>query len=445
MRPPAILRRDPHDREILRLAVPVFGALVAEPLYVLVDTAIVGRLGTAPLAGLAIAGTVLTAVFQVFNFLAYGTTAAVARRFGAGDPKAAAEHGIAGIWLGIGLGLVLTIVGLVAAPAVVDAMGASARVRPDALVYLRVGLLGAPFMLCTLAATGYLRGLQDTKTPLFIAIGANVVNLALEIVLVYGFDTGIAGSAWGTVVAQILAAIAMLVVVGRTVRQAGASARPRADYVRNAAIVGSQLTIRTASLLAVVIATTAIASRISDTAVAAHQIAYQLWYFLALSLDAIAIAGQAIVGRYLGADDTGGARQSSRRMIEWGIVWGTAAAIGVLVLQPVLVHVFTGDHAVRDELLGVLWAVALMQPLAAVVFVLDGILIGAGESRYLALAMFAAMLAFVPAAVLVVVTDSGLLALWGAVWVFVGARWIGMMYRYRTDAWLIPGAEHPTA
>jgi putative MATE family efflux protein len=407
---------------------------------VLADTAIVGRLGTRPLAGLAIAGTVLTSAFGVFNFLAYATTAAVARRIGARDERAAAEHGIAGMWLAVGLGATLMLAGLVLAPLVVDAMGASARVRPYALTYLRIGLLGSPLMLLALAGTGYLRGLQDTRTPLAIAVAANVANLLLEIVLVYAFHLGIAGSAWGTVIAQAAAAAAYLVVVGRNVRRVHASVRPNASDVREAAVVGGHLTIRTGSLLAVFITTTAIASRMGDVEVAAHQVAWQIWYFLALSLDAIAIAAQAIVGRTLGAADARATRRSSRRMLEWGLLTGCAAALLVLVAQPLLVAIFTDDAAVRDQLLQVLWAVALMQPIAALVFVLDGILIGAGETRYLALAMAAASAAFFPFAFLVLVTDAGLLALWGALYVFIIGRLYGMLRRYRTDAWLVTGA-----
>jgi putative MATE family efflux protein len=437
---PDILRRHPDDRDIWRLALPAFGALVAEPMYVLADTAIVGRLGTRPLAGLAVAGTVLTSAFGVFNFLAYATTAAVARRVGARDERAAAEHGVAGMWLAVGLGVALTLVGLACAPLIVDAMGASARVHPYALTYLRIGLLGAPLMLLSLAGTGYLRGLQDTRTPLLIAVAANVLNLALEILFVYGFDWGIAGSAWGTVIAQGAAAAVYLVVVARNVHRVHASTRPNAALVRETAVVGGHLTVRTASLLAVFLATTAIASRMGDAIVAAHQIAWQIWYFLALSLDAIAIAAQAIVGRTLGAADAAVSRRSSRRMLQWGVVTGVGAMVIVLVGQPALVALFTNDDAVRHQLFGVLWAVALMQPIAAIVFVLDGILIGAGETRYLALAMVAASAAFFPVALVVLATDAGLLALWGALWVFVLARWYGMYRRYRTDAWLVTGA-----
>ena len=284
--------------------------------------------------GSAIAGTVLTSAFGVFNFLAFGTTAAVARRIGARDERAAAEHGVAGLWLALGLGVALTLAGLLFAPLIVDAMGASASVRPFALTYMRIGLLGAPALLVALAGTGYLRGLLDTRTPLVIAVAANLFNLALEVLLVYGFHLGIAGSAWGTVIAQYAAVTAYLVVVGRNVRRVHASTRPNRAYVKDAAIVGSHLTVRTASLLAVFLVTTAIASRIGDTEVAAHQIAWQVWYFLALALDAVAIAAQAIVGRDLGAADAAATRRSSRRMIEWGVVAGVVACAFVILFLP---------------------------------------------------------------------------------------------------------------
>jgi putative MATE family efflux protein len=429
-----------RDREILRLAVPAFFALAAEPLYVLADTAIVGRLGTRPLAGLGVAAAVLIATFGVFNFLAYGTTATVARRIGANDARGAANHGVAGLWLAVGLGVALTSLGLVCSRAIVDAMGASYRVAPFALTYLRISLLGAPFVLIALAGTGYVRGLQNTRTPLVIAVVANIVNLVLEVVLVYGVHLGIAGSAWGTVIAQVGASIAYLVIVGRHARAAHASARPDRRELRIAGVTGAQLTVRTASLLVTFTVASAIASRLGDIRIAAHQIAFQVWFFLALSLDAIAIAAQAIVGRSLGASDEVGTRASTRRMLRWGVVVGVVLGALVLVTEPLTAIVFTHDPAVRHELTLVLVAVALMQPLAAVVFVLDGILIGAGDVRYLAVAMVGATLCFLPCAWAVLATDGSLLALWGALYVFMLARCYGMVHRYRGSAWLVTGA-----
>ena len=322
-------------------------------------------------------------------------------------------------------------------------MGASARVAPYARTYMYISLLGAPFVLIALAGTGYMRGLQDTRTPLVIAVVANVFNLALEIMLVYGLHLGIAGSAWGTVAAQVGAALAYLGIVRRNVRRSGASVRPNRANLRAAAIIGAQLTVRTGTLLLTFTAAAAIASRLGDVEIAAHQIAWQLWFFLALCLDAIAIAGQAIVGRSLGAADPDGARASSRRMLQWGLLVGVVLGVAVIAAQPLLSIVFTQDGAVRHELARVLIAVAVMQPLGAIVFVLDGILIGAGDTRYLAWAMIAATACFFPLAFGVLATSAGLLALWGALFVFMFARLAGMWVRYRTNAWLVTGSSAP--
>jgi putative MATE family efflux protein len=438
----AIWRRDARDGEIWRLALPAFGALAAEPLYVLADTAIVGHLGTRPLAGLAVAGELLSVAFGIFNFLAYATTAAVARRIGAGNQTRAAEQGIDGLWLALGLGVALAAVGLGVAPVVIRAMGASARIRPDALTYMRISLIGAPAVLVALAGTGYLRGCQDTRTPLVIQVSANVGNLALELFLVFGLHLGIAGSAWGTVVAQLGAAAAYVVIVRRAARAAHASLRPDRAGIRAAAIVGSNLVVRTGSLLVAFLVSTSVATRIGDAPVAAHGIAFQVWNFLALSLDAIAIAGQAIVGRSLGAGDRAGARAAARRMIEWGVIAGLAVGAAVALASPVLAAVFTHDATVRHDLLPVLLIVAAMQPLNGVVFVLDGVLIGAGDSRYLALAMLGATAVFIPAALAVNAFGGGLIALWGALTLFMIARAVGMGQRYTGDHWLVTGAAH---
>jgi putative MATE family efflux protein len=437
----AIVRRSPYDADIWRLALPAFGALAAEPLYVLADTAIVGQLGTRPLAGLAVAGIVLTAAYALFNFLAYSTTSAVARQIGAGNRRAAAALGVDGMWLAAGIGAVLLVLGVVLAPVVVDLMGASARVRPYAITYLRISSLGAPAMLVMLAGTGYLRGLQNTRTPLLIAVASNVLNLALEVLFVYGLDGGISGSAWGTVVAQLAGAVAYVIIIGRSLRREGASALPRAEGVRQTAVVGGPLMVRTASLLVVLLMMTNLAARLGDDDVAAHQIAFQVFLFLALSLDALAIAGQAMIGRFLGASSAEDARAAARRMIEWGVLVGIGFGVVLAVVRPWLVPVFTDDPRVRHLAEELLLVVAVLQPLAAVVFVLDGVLIGAGDQRYLAAAMLAATVGvYAPAAAAVVAFDGGVVALWGALGAWTAARAVGLVARYARPHWQVTGA-----
>jgi putative MATE family efflux protein len=439
-----VARRSVHDREIARLALPAFGALAAEPLYILADTAIVGHLGTRQLSGLALAGAVLTAAFQLFNFLAYATTGAVARHVGARDPRAAAEQGIEGLWLALLLGAALTVAGLVFAPAIVDAMGASKHVHPYAVTYLRISILGAPAMLLTLAAAGFLRGWQDTRTTLYVAVGQNVVNLVLELALVYGLHLGVAGSAWGTVVAQLGAAAAYLVVMARIATAQRASFRPHAHGMRASARVGGKLVVRTASLLIAFLVTTSIASRLGDAQLAAHQIAFQVMMFLALSMDAIAIAGQALVGKFLGASDAAEARAAARRMLEWGVAVGVGFAVCLTIVRPWLPSVFTGDDHVRALTMQVLWVVIALQPANAVVFVLDGILIGAGDLGYLAVAMaFSTFVCFLPVALGVLAAHGTLLELWGALSVLMAARLVTMWWRYRSPRWQVVGAALP--
>ena len=423
---------------------PALGALAAEPLYLLVDTAVVGHLGTPQLGAIAVAGTVLTTAFFLFNFLAYGTTASVARLVGARQEQAAAAQGMQGLWLAVGLGAVLLAAGVVLAPAAVSLMGASATVRPFAITYLRVSAAGAPAVLIALVGVGYLRGIQDTRTTLLVAVGSNVFNLVLEVALIYGLGMGMGASAAATVVAQWAAGGVYAFSILRRVRVLEVALRPDAARLRSLVVVGRDLFVRTGSLLAALAAATAVASRIGTTALGAHQIAFQLWSFLALVLDAIAIAGQAMIGKLLGASDAEGARSAAARMVTWGIGAGVLFAAVVLGLRAVLPSLFTDDPAVIALARDVLIVVAVLQPLNAIVFVLDGVLIGAGDLRYLALAMAVSGFAvFVPAAVLVHVLDLGLVALWIALSLLMTARLVGNWTRYAGTGWQVVGAEHP--
>jgi putative MATE family efflux protein len=429
-----------HDREIVALAVPAFGALVAEPLFLMVDTAIVGRLGTAQLAGLGVASALLVTAVSVFVFLAYATTAAVARRVGAGDLRAAIGQGMDGIWLALLLGAVVVAAVLPAAPALVTLFGSSETAAPYATTYLRISALGIPAMLIVLAATGVLRGLQDTKTPLYVAVGGFVANGALNAGLVYGADLGIAGSAWGTVIAQCGMAAAYLWVVVRGARRHGASLRPDTAGIRTSAQAGAPLLVRTLSLRAILMIATAVAARLGDENIAAHQIILSLWSLLAFALDAIAIAGQAIIGRYLGAGDAQGAREACRRMVQWGIATGAVLGLAVIAARPLFIPLFTGDPAVQEAALPALIVVALAQPISGIVFVLDGVLMGAGDGPYLARAMLVTLAVFAPAALLVPTFHGGLTALWGAMTLMMATRMLTLWLRSRSGHWIVTGA-----
>jgi MATE family, multidrug efflux pump len=420
--------------------VPTFGALVAEPLFLLVDSAIVGRLGTVPLGGLGVASQVLSTLLGLAIFLAYGTTAVVARQVGAGQLRAALRQGIDGLWLAGLIGVLALAICWPLAADIVHAFGGSAGVSAAAVTYLRISLLGAPSMLMVLAGTGVLRGLQDTRTPLLVAVAANVVNAALNATFVLVLHWGIAGSAWGTVLAQTGTAAAYLTAVARGARKAGVSFRPDLAGVRTAAFAGAALVLRTAALQAVLIIMTAIAARQGDAAIAAQQVAMRIWNLFVFALDAIAIAGQAITGRYLGAGDVTGARAATSRMIAWGAAYGTLFSLVLLALRPLLPSLFDVAPGVRTLLLAVLLVVIVQQPVAGVVFVLDGVLIGAGDQDYLALAGLATLAVFAAAAGWVVSAGAGLVALWLAYSVWMLARFATLTLRARTPRWLVTGA-----
>ena len=433
-------------REVLGLAVPAFLALVAEPLFLMVDAAVVGRLGVVPLAGLGAASSVLLTAAGVFVFLAYGTTSVVARQFGAGSRRGALETGVGGVWLAGGLGvLAALVVGLAARP-LAHAFGSSPAALDEAVVYLRISALGLPAMLLVLAATGILRGLQDTRTPLAVATLGFGANAVLSVVLVLGLDLGIGGAAWGTVIAQWGMAVALLGVVLREGRAAGASLRPHVGRVAAAALDGVPLLVRTLALRAVILLTVATAADFGDVPLAAYQVTTTVWSLLVFALDALAIAGQALTGAQLGSGDARGAREATALMVRWGVWGGVALGLVLLALHRVLPILFTDDPAVRGAIAAGLVVIALGQPLAGYVFVVDGVLIGAGDGRWLAGSMALVLLAYVPVVAVTRAVGGGhgpeaaVVALWMAFTVFMLVRGAFMAWRIRGDAWAVTGA-----
>lgn len=433
------------DREILRLAVPAFGALIAEPLYILADTAVVGHLGTPQLGGLAIASTALLGGYALFIFLAYGTTAAVSRLLGAGEHQRAANQAIQSLWLAATIGVALVGSGTLWASPIMEALGAEGEVLTNALVYFRISLIGVPAFLLTMAGVGYLRGMQNTTAPLVVAIMTASINLATELVLIYGLGFGIGASAVSTVIAQWLGAGAYVAWVVRAAHSHDAGFRPNPLAIRHLAKAGLALLVRTAALRTAIILATAVAARIGVVDLGAHQIAFELWSFMALALDAVAIAGQAMIGRLLGAGAATHAREVAHRMIQWGAVTGVLSGAAIAGFHRVLPAVFTSDPDVRALAAFVLLLVAALQPINAVVFVLDGVLIGAGDMRFLAVAMVGALATFVPAAAVVLVLDLGIGWLWAALGLLMTTRLVVLAMRYRGTAWMLVGADRSAA
>ena len=427
------------DREIFALAVPAFAALISEPLMLLADTAIIGHLGTVELAGLAVAATILGTIVGLCIFLAYGSTAAVARHHGAGDERGALALGLSGLWLSVGLGVALAALTASFAGPVTRALGSSAAVADQAHTYLLISTLGIPAMLVVLAATGALRGVLDMRTPLIVMIAANVLNVVLNLALVYGAGWGIAGAATGTVMAQWFAAAWLAGNVLRKAKSAESPVRPIVGEIIGAARNGVPLVIRTIALRASLLIATAVAATQGDSPLAAHQIAVTIVTLLAFALDAIAIAGQALTGRSLGAADPIRTRQLTRRMIGWGAACGGVAALSLLAFHTLIPRLFSPDPQVQSVLVPVLVVVALIQPLSGVVFVLDGVLIGAGDGAFLAWAGLLVLAVYAPLALVVQRSDAGLSWLWIAYGGFIAARLVTLYARQRGDKWMVLG------
>lgn len=446
-------RSGDQSREILRLAVPAFLALVAEPLFLLADSAIIGHLGTPQLAGLGVASATLLTAANLFIFLAYGTTSIVARQIGAGAQRGALEAGIDGTWLATGIGALVAVAVALAAEPLCRLFGASPAALAHATTYLRISALGIPAMLVALAATGVLRGLQDTRTPLVASVAGFTSNIVLNLALVYGLGWGIAGSAWGTVMAQTGMATALVVVLVRHARAADAGLHPHPGRVLRAALSGIPLLVRTLALRAILLLTTWVAAGLGDVPLAAHQVAATVWSFLVFALDALAIAAQALTGKALGEGDVQGARSATATMVRWGVWGGAVLGAALLAVHRVLPAAFTSDEAVRSALAAALVVVALGQPLSGYVFVVDGVLIGAGDGRWLAKAMVATLLLYLPLALGVhaaagaLLGDGGaqgqalaLAALWVAFTAFMAIRGVLFWRRVRTDDWAVTGA-----
>ena len=428
--------RSAYDREILRLALPALGALAAEPLYVLVDTAVVGHLGRAQLAALGVAATVFSAL-AMLNFLQYGTTAQTARAAGAGEDEAAAQLGGQTLWLSLGFGIVLAAVIAAFAAPIVHLIGARGATAGYATTYVRIVAVGVPSAFLALGGQGFLRGVSDLRTPLIFLVAGNIVNVVLEVVFVYGFDWNIRGSAWGTAIAQTGMGLGIAWAILRRVGRERLAFRW--DVARRLLSIGKFIFARTVALMSSFILAGAVVARLGDAPLAAHQVAFQLWIFLALVLDAIAIAGQIIVGRELGAGRADAAYAASARMIWLSVAVGAAFTVALFALRDVLPHIFTGDHAVLAQC-ALLWPLfALMQPLNGAVFALDGILIGASDGRFLAVSMAAAFACCGTVLLVSLHEGWGVRGVWSALVLLIVVRLVTLGARFNRRRWLVTG------
>lgn len=431
----------PTDRDILRLALPSLGALIAQPLFLMADSAFVAHVGTVPLAGLGLASVVLTTVVALSVFLAYSTTAAVARAVGAGRMREAITRGVDACWLALGVGTAAMLLLLLAGDPILRAFGPTPEVLEQARVYLQISALGLPFMLATQAATGLVRGLQNASVPLIVAVAGAVANIPLNALLIFGLDLGIAGSAIGTVVCETGMSLALLAVVVRGARRHHVGLRPQLGSVVLAGRDATPMFVRTLTLRIVMLASTTVATGLGEVQLAAHQLALTVFSLFSLALDALAIAGQTLTGKHLGAGDAVATRAVTGRLIRWGVLGGTVTALLVLAASYITPGLFTPDPAVQENLRVALWVLAVCQPIAGYVFVLDGVLMGAGDAVYLAKAGVVTMCVALPLALLVHLSDlsglTGLAAVWTACTLaFLVARAVTLWWRARTDAWM---------
>jgi putative MATE family efflux protein len=427
----------PYDREIFRLAIPALGALAAEPLFLLVDTAVVGHLGRPELAALGIAFTILGGVFAIFNFLQYGTTAQVARAGGAGERSVARRLGAQAVWLSLGFGVVVSVLIAALAPNLVSLMGGEGRSAEYAVTYLRIAAIGFPAAFLALGGQGYLRGVADLRTPLLILVAGNAANVVLVLLFVPVLGWGIEGAAWSTSLSQLAMGFAFLVVIMRGL--APGEARPRPAEARRVLGIGKWIFVRTTALMSSFVLAGAVATRFGEASIAAHQVAFQLWVFLALVLDSLAVAGQIIVGRELGAGRRDAAYGAGLRMIWLSVALGGAFSLGLLALSSALPRVFTGDATVLEQA-SLLWPLfALMQPLNGAVFALDGILIGASDGPFLAGSMVTAFVACAATLALALADGWGIRGVWAALVVLILVRLTLMTARFRRGRWLVTG------
>ena len=411
------------DRRILALAVPALGALAADPLLSLVDTAFVSRLGTVELGALGIDTALFSFAFFAFNFLAYVTTPMVARRLGAGDGEGAGRVVVQAATLAAVLGVVVTIVMAGAARALVGVMQASPDLVDPAVSYLRIRALAAPAVLLVMAGHGAYRGFQDTRTPLVVAVGVNALNAALDPLLMFGLGMGLEGAAVATVLAQWAGAAwfgRLLMLRGR---RSGWSWRiPGWTELTPLLRTGGVLTLRTLFLTTTLTAATAVAASIGAVEVAAHQVVQQTWFLLAMTVDALAIAAQAMVADELGRADRMGASRVVTRLWVWGAAAGIVLGLVLFSGRRLIGAAFGPDPAVATAISSALVVAAAMQPLAGVLFVADGVFLGLLRVRYLAYSSAVGLAAGGALLALTVVMGWGLVAVWWAIAAMVAAR-----------------------
>lgn len=435
------VQTDAFGREVLRLALPAFGALAAPSLLIVTDSAFVGTLGTLALAGLAAGGALFGTAVGLSYFLAYATTSVVARRYGAGQEREAIADGVNYITLGLIIGTLFAVVLYVHAGTLCQWIGAPAEVLPGAVDWLQAAAIGAPATMAAMATIGLYRGLQDTRITLIVTTAQVAINIALCALFIFVLEMGLTGAGLSVAIAETAGFAAYLAVLARHARRIHARFTPsHITGLGTALRVGMPLLWRSVSLRVVLMGTTVVAARLGTEELAAFNVSLQMWYLLSNLLDAVAIAAQAIVGKRLGASEGHLVHAIVRRLMRWSLASGAVVGAVTVLLSPVAPHLFSQDPQVRHLLAVCLVIVGLHQPLAAAVFLLDGVLIGSGDTRYIAWVLAFAMCVFLLLAWVVLHWDLGVVGLWGAMIVFLAIRATLLYRRAQGDAWIVEGA-----
>ncbi len=437
---------------ILGIAVPTLGVLVAEPVYLLFDMGVVGRLGALALAGLAVGGLILGLVGTQLTFLSYGTTARASRRFGAGDARGAVMEGVQASWLAIGLGVAIVVAVEVLAGPITRAVAGGADIADQAERWVRIAVFGVPGILLANAGNGWMRGMQRTRLPLVFVIGGFGVSAVLCPILVHGLlgapRLELAGSAVANLVGQLSGGVLFL---GALVRQCVSSPddrvplAPDPPVMREQLRIGRDLIIRSFAFQACFVSAGAVAARFGAASVAAHQLVLQLWNFLSLTLDSLAIAAQTLVGAALGAGDAEGAKRLARRITVWSTLFALGLALIFAVGSGLIPRLFTTDPHVLDRTHVIWWFFVPLIPVAGIVFAIDGVLLGAGDAAYLrTTTMAAGMLAFLPMIWLSLIFHWGIAGIWAGLTAFILGRLFAVGMRTRSGRWATVGVEVPT-
>lgn len=428
---------DVSTRRIVSLAASAFVVLAAEPLFLLVDTAVVGHLGAVPLAALGAAGTVMTLLALVGSSLEYGTTGRAARFFGAGRRQAAVNEGVQASWLALIIGICVIGVGeLIAAPLVRLIVGSDDAVAAAAESWLRIAIFGLPGVLLVLAGNGWMRGVQDTRRPVQIVLFANVLSAIASPILVYPVGLGLEGSAIANVLAQWVGGSLFVIALSRQ----RVPNRPQWPVMRQQLVVSRDLVLRAAAFQASYMTAAGVAGRMGAPQLAAHQIGMQLWNFAALLLDSFAIAAQSLVGASLGGGDAQTAKATAWRVSRYGLAAGVVFGVVTAAGWSLIPRIFSSDPAVVEQA-HVLWPwLIVMMPVGGILFALDGVLLGAGDNEFMrTITIVSALVGYIPLALCALIFGWGLGGVWAGLTAFIVLRFVGMAWRTSSGRWLVVG------